>query len=142
LGFSTVAVNVIIFAGLLFMAGVVANAVLEAQRDTAEAERDKEARDQMRRSTELRLEDAQFQGNRLNVYLMNVGDSVLEVAKIQVMIDGDHSPGTIGLWEVDGSAWKGYWAPGQELYLRIDTQPEPNRVYIVTETGVGVTVIP
>lgn len=141
MGFSTVAASIILFAGFLFLSSVVANTMLEAQRDNSEAERDKELRDQALRSTAIDLDSANWQGQRLHVYLINDGDSVLEVEKIQVFMDGVYSTDQIQITRVDGVQNIGFWAPGQELYLRIQAQPKPDRTYIVTENGVGITVI-
>lgn len=142
MGFSTIAASVILFAGVLFLSGLAANAMLEAQRETSQAERDKTLRDEETRSTQMTLQSSNWQGNKLHVYLTNTGDSVLEIARLQIIVDGTLAPGVIGLSQVDGKNNVDLWAPGQELYLRLDTSPKPNRVYVVAENGLGLTIIP
>lgn len=142
MGFSTIAASVILFAGFLFLSGVVANGVFEAQREHRDAELEKEERTELRRNTQMALNSVAWQGNKVHIYLKNTGDSVLDANEIEVMIDGVWGTDKVSQRSVDGSQTKSMWAQNQELYLRIDTSPKPQRVYVVTETGIGLLVTP
>lgn len=142
MGFSTIGASVIIFAGLLFVTSVTANVLFEAQRSYGDAMDQERARDDLRRLTSISLHSAgQNSGNTFHFNATNDGDSVLDIRHIALIIDGDWSNDRITSQTIDGRITD-LWAAGQTLRIEATQATEPQRAYLVVETGQGVLWTP
>lgn len=142
MGFSTIGASVILFMGLLFVLTTSANAFFEAQRDHGSAVHEERIREEFRRDTDIALESGGHDDDgTLYLNLTNAGDTVLDLTRTGLFLDGTWSSDQIQSQTIDGRVTD-LWAPGELLRMEVNAATEPGRAYFVVETGKGVLWTP
>lgn len=142
MGFGTIGATTILFVGILFILTTSVNAFFEAQREHSSAIQDDRAREEFRRNTAIGLTSGGHDSDTtfyLNV--TNTGDTVLDLTRIGLFLDGSWSNAAIDSKTIDGRVTD-LWAPGELLRMEVNTASEPARAYFVVETGQGVLWTP
>jgi archaellum component FlaF (FlaF/FlaG flagellin family) len=142
MGFSASVASVILFAAFLFFAGTIANTMLEANQETRRAEEDKRERDNMELHATVEVESGQWystgppgpSNDVFELQVRNTGTHVLQVDKTALFLDGTWVPHTQIDHDVDGRTTN-LWGPGQTLHLTTPSPQEPERAWLVIETG-------
>lgn len=138
MGFSTIGASIIIFAGLLFVLTTSANAVFEAQREYTTAVQEERVRDEFRRNTDLEILSGGHDGDgTFYLNLTNRGDTVLDLSRTGLVIDGSWSSHLVVAKTIDGRITD-LWAPGEVLRIEASSGSEPGRAYFYVETGKGI----
>lgn len=134
--------------GLLFLfavgaLGLLSDAALRAQRDYAEATEEAADHAQAQGAGALEVVRRAFSNpggpgtpGRLELWVNNTGGTVFDAGLVDVLLDGLVRNDKVTQRTVAGLATD-IWAPGEELYLRLDDLPAtaPARAWVVAETG-------
>jgi archaellum component FlaF (FlaF/FlaG flagellin family) len=140
MGFSVSGAAVVIFIGLLAsgtILGVALKDVNEARTAGMESKHDRMLEQQ---NTDVRVTEAVYDSNTsdLRVRVENTGTVTLEASLTDLVVDGDYVVSREAA--VDNDTDRNLWTPGKELLLETDRATEPQRIKIVTETGVSVII--
>ena len=138
MGFSVSGAAVIIFIGLLASGTILGVAVKDANEARSAGMEAKHDRMLEQQNTEVRVVEAVYDSNTsdLRVRVENTGTVTLEASLTDLVVDGDYV--TSHETAVDNDTDRNLWTPGTQLRLDADRGTEPERVKVVTETGVSV----
>jgi len=144
MGFSVSGATVILFLGIVISFGMAYTAAsngLELVNDAYEDSTDDEL---VRENTGVSVANAaaNTQSTTLNVTVNNTGSTTLSVNDTDLLIDGNYTNLTdenTAVLDVDGNSDTDLWLPGETLHIEYGygSDPAPNRVKIVTESGVS-----
>jgi|GEM_PF-2504153 len=140
MGFSVSGAAVIIFIGLLASGTILGVAVKDANEDRNAGMESKQERLLEQQNTDVRVVEAVYDSNTsdLSVRIENTGTVTLEASLTDLVVDGDYV--TSHETAVDNDTDRNLWTPGTQLSLETDTGAEPERVKVVTGTGVSVVI--
>jgi archaellum component FlaF (FlaF/FlaG flagellin family) len=143
MGFGTSGSLLVIFAGLVIGMGTLYTASANTAERVGDAVGERTDHQVAVQSTAIEVVEATWNTTTgtLTVTLDNRGETTLSVAATDAVVDGRYVPSeAFERASVDG-ADTGVWAPGERLVLEdADTVAgSPDRVKVVTETGVAAT---
>ncbi len=135
--------SVIAGTGVLLISGIVAFSIVVVQNDAADdavlrAEQAAQDAALERRLGSLEVTQTIYQAgpDRLTIDVTNTGETTFATADIDVLLDGVVHTDDITWLRVGGSD-VAYWAPLQELEIRMDDiTARPDRLSIVTGEGI------
>ncbi|SDK85104.1 flagellin [Natronorubrum texcoconense] len=159
MGFSTSGATAVLLVGLLVAVGIAYPVLQGAQeaRLTAIDDRDDRALDL--RNSDIELEEATYDISSddeggddedengddeytLMVNVTNTGSTTLSVPATDLLVDGIYQPVGEDETDVDGTAGRDLWQPGETLTFTVEldeSDDPPKRVKIVTEHGIAET---
>ena len=139
MGFGVSGSTAIIFLGVLVATGTLYTATSNATENVLEA-RDASAEQALERTnTAIDVTNATHYGGNdtLVVTATNTGSETLSVGETTLLVDNVYtSPNDTS---VDGNAVTDLWYAGENLTMTIGMTDPPNRVKLVTATGVAAT---
>jgi len=141
-GFSTAASLLVIFAGLFLAVGSLYTVTANTAERVGDAHEDQQSRQDEVASTAIDVVAAEWDASAgtLVVRVNNTGETTLSVPATDTVVDGRYV--AVGDYErvtVAGEP-SDLWRPGEQLVLEDDdTISAPDRVKVVTETGVAAT---
>lgn len=134
----------VIVAGLLFtfalgVAGMMGQAEVRARSEIAAATRAHIERGTVVMGGEISVESRDWNSGggvgKVEITLKNTGGYSFDADRVDPIVDGTYMGNNVVKRTVNDKATR-VWAPGEELYLRIQpVSSSPTRVYVVTETG-------
>ena len=144
MGFSVSGSVAIISIGVLVAFGVMFPAVVDSSHQVSEAQSTQSERILDQQNTEITIDNATYDGTNLTVDVVNEGTVALDVGETDVIVDGhyvDFEPEETTVYQTlnksDGDATTGVWLSGEVLEVTIAVDSPPERVKVVTETGVS-----
>lgn len=138
MGFSTSAATVLIFMGILLSIGIMFPALEGSFEDVSDALDDRDERMLDQRNTDIQVSNVTYNAtaDTLTVDVDNTGAISLGVEETDILLDGEIQTGYAT--SVDGVADRSLWAPGETLTVELsDVTSKPNRLKVVTETGIA-----
>jgi len=141
MGFSVSGAAAVVFVGLLVSAAALYPAVDSYTERRSEAISDREERALDRQNTAIGGLNATYDPDTdtLRVLANNTGAATLSVREVDLLVDGSYATPPAGSVVVDGSATTEVWAPGERLVVTRSEPSAPDRVKLVTGSGVAVT---
>jgi flagellar protein FlaF len=142
MGFSVSGAAVVVSLGLLVSAAVLYPALDRHAERRVEAVDDRHERALDRQNTALDALDATHDADaeRLVVTVENAGTTGLDVARVDLLVDGEYRTVPAANVTVAGDADTGTWLPGERLRVAVDQPTAPARVKVVAGPGVAVAV--
>ncbi|QLK27536.1 flagellin [Natrinema zhouii] len=143
MGFSTSGATAIILIGALIAAGIAYPVFHTAQEERRTAIQDRDDRTLSMRNTAIAIDSWSYNesGNEnFSMSITNTGSTTLSVAETDLLVDGVYQPEGTYETNVEGSAERDLWQPGETLNVTTNRTTELNRVKLVTEYGIAETV--
>lgn len=145
--FSTSASFLVVFVGLFLALGSLYTATANTAERVGDAAEERRNHQAAVATTGVNITSATWDttAGDLTIRATNTGDTTLTVDEADTVVDGRYVPvSDYERAEVEGES-SAVWRPGEELFLEdTDTvdgfSTDPNRVKLVTATGVGATV--
>lgn len=142
MGFSVSGSVAIISIGVLVAFGVMFPAVVDSSHQVSEAQSTQSERILDQQNTEITIDNATYDGTNLTVDVVNEGTVALDVEETDVIVDGhyvtpDETTVYQSLNKTGGEATTSVWLSGEVLEVTVAVDPRPDRVKVVTETGVS-----
>lgn len=144
MGFSVSGSVAIISIGVLVAFGVMFPAVVDSGHQVSEAQSTQSERILEQQNTEITIDNATYDGTNLTVDVVNDGTVALDVGETDVIVDGHYAgldPGATTVYptlnKTDGDATTSVWLSGEVLEVTVAVDSRPDRVKVVTETGVA-----
>lgn len=141
MGFSVSGATAVLFVGLLFAAGIAYPTVQTAGERLSDAVGEREERLLSQQNTAIDVASVSYENSTstLVVAVDNAGSTTLSVNATDLLVDGTYRVDpTVS---VDGQPGRTIWVPGERLtYTLTGVETRPDRVRVVTETGVAETV--
>lgn len=140
MGFSVSGATAVVFVGLLVGAATLYPAVDRYAERTADATDADDERLLVRHNTAIETVNATYNAttDELALAVRNTGASTLSVPKTDLLVDGTYVPLAGNTTVADDSATE-IWAPGETLRVTLSDPDAPDRVKIVSGSGVAVT---
>ncbi|WP_367996556.1 fla cluster protein FlaF [Haloferax volcanii] len=141
MGFSVSGSTAIIFLGVLIATGTLYTATSNASENVLEAQDADAERALERTNTDIAVTNATYDTNNtsLTVNLTNVGSETLSVSETTLLVDNAYVDVPSANASVDGDAGTDLWYAGENLSFVVDADPTPERVKVVTGSGVAAT---
>jgi flagellar protein FlaF len=139
MGFASSGAAAVLFVGLLVGASVLLPTLQETRERTTEAQEEKHERLLDRRNSDVSTVAVEYNAttDRLTVEVENTGSTTLTVADVDVLVDGVYRSDAD--LDVGGEAGRRLWHPGERLTATVPTATRPDRVKVVTGTGIALT---
>jgi flagellar protein FlaF len=144
MGFSVSGSAAILFIAAFVSVGILYSAAyngFERVQDAEDShgERVLEQRNTIVDVTNVTYDDAD---NELTVNVTNHGSTELVVEETDLLVDGEFQrPSNYVASSVDGNSSTSLWLPGETYSITVNASTQPNRVKIVTSTGVTATEV-
>jgi flagellar protein FlaF len=142
MGFSVSGAAAVIFAAMFISFGMwyTASANSFEQVTEAKADRTDAAVETMSADVEITSATYNASGNEeLVVAVNNTGATQLDLDSTDLLVDGEYRSGWQGAATVDGNADTRLWLGAEQLRITLSLPARPDRVKIVTETGISDT---
>ena len=144
MGFSVSGSVAIISIGAIVAFGVMFPAVIDSSHQVSEAQSTQSERILDQQNTGIRINDSVYDGTNLTIEVVNEGTVALDIEETDVIVDGEYvTPDATTVYQTlnktDGDASTGVWLSGEVLEIDVEIA-DPQRVKIVTETGVADTM--
>jgi len=142
MGFSVSGAAAIIFAGLFVAFGMFYTATANTQERINDANQDWREGTLDRQNTDIELVDATYHANNdsLIVKANNTGAFTLSVNDTDLLADNELRT-SFTERTVDGESATGLWLSGQQIRYNVSFASQPDRIKLVTETGVAETEV-
>lgn len=142
MGFSVSGATVILFLGIFISLGVAYTAGNNGFEQINDAYEDSTDRELTQMNTAIEITDASVanEGGQLyvNVTATNNGSTTLSIDDTDILIDGNYTAHTdMDVLEVEGNSETDLWLPGETLQSNFSVSYTPQRVKVVTESGVA-----
>lgn len=145
MGFSVSGAAVIIFAAFLVAFGMWSTATANGFERVSEAEADRTDGLLEGQNTAIEITSATWNGSDLTVDVENTGPAQLRLSTTDLLIDGRYESDWESGATVAGDGDTDLWLTGETATITVALDSEPDRVKVVTESGVadtsGVTVL-
>ena len=137
MGFGVSGASTVIFLGLFLAAGTLYATTSQTAERLADARDDDSERLLDQRNTAINVTDAVHRANddELNITVENRGTTTLSVNDTTVLADNEYV--STANATVDGASGTDFWPPGTTLHLTLNRSSAPERIKVVTETGVS-----
>ncbi|MGB9958189.1 fla cluster protein FlaF [Haloferax prahovense] len=141
MGFGVSGSTAVIFLGVLVATGTLYTATSNASENVLEAQDADAERALERTNTDITVTNATYDaGNEsLTVNLTNAGSETLSVSETTLLVDNRYVDVPAANATVDGDAGTDLWYAGENLSLVVGVGPTPERVKVVTGSGVAAT---
>ncbi|WP_042665701.1 fla cluster protein FlaF [Haloferax sp. ATB1] len=141
MGFGVSGSTAVIFLGVLVATGTLYTATSNASENVLEAQDADAERALERTNTDITVTNATYDtGNEsLTVNLTNVGSETLSVSETTLLVDNTYVDVPAANATVDGDAGTDLWYAGENLSLVVGVDPTPERVKVITGSGVAAT---
>lgn len=141
MGFSVSGSVAIISIGAIVAFGIMFPAVIDSSHQVSEAQATQSERILDQQNTAIRINNSVYDGTNLTVDVVNEGTVALDIDETDVIVDGEYvSPNATTVYQTlnktDGDESTGVWVSGEVLEIVVSVE-DPNRVKVVTETGVA-----
>lgn len=142
MGFSVSGSVAIVSIGVLVAFGVMFPAVIDSNQQVSEAQSTQSERILEQQNTEIHINDSSYDGTNLTVEVVNRGTVALDVGETDLLVDGEYArPNQTTVYrslnKTDGETATDVWLAGEVLEVVVEIDTRPNRVKVVTETGVA-----
>jgi archaellum component FlaF (FlaF/FlaG flagellin family) len=134
MGLSVSASVAILFVAVVIVFGTLLSAYDSAQHAQVKAQKD--ADDRQAGALQTRIAISGIDASNGTVSLVNQGSSTLSVDKLNVLLNGTLSDGSITSAMLNDGTSTGVWMPGEVLVLEFNGTLDGAQVMIVTENGV------
>jgi len=138
MGFSVSAATVIIVTGLVVMAGVLSTVAFQALDDIKDAALDTSDTELARARTRIEVLNASYTSTRVFLNVSNTGETTLDTAYVDVLLNGTIASEDIVVTRVSGLASE-VWGVHEVMYLEVGYAKGDDRTRIVVVTGNGVS---
>lgn len=141
MGFSVSGSAALIFVGLFIAFGMWHTASANSFERVAEAEADRTDATLAQQNTDVAITTAAYNGtdDELTVEVRNDGATGLSLSTSDLLVDGEYVTGWRDGATVAGDGSTDLWLGGETVTITIDRTSQPDRVKVVTETGVSAT---
>jgi archaellum component FlaF (FlaF/FlaG flagellin family) len=138
MGFSVSAATVIIVTGLVLMAGMLSTVAFQALDDIKDAALDTSDTELARARTRIEVLNASYTSTRVFLNVSNTGETTLDTAYIDVLLNGTIATEDIVTTRVSGLASE-VWGVHEVVYLEVGYAKgdDRTRIVVVTENGVS-----
>lgn len=142
MGFSVSGSVAIISIGVLVAFGVMFPAVMDSSQQVSEAQSTQSERILDQQNTQIHINATAYDAGTLAVDVVNEGTVALDVDETDVIVDGEYvTPNATTVYQTsdktDGDASTNVWLSGEVLEVVVELDSSPDRVKVVTETGVS-----
>lgn len=137
MGFSVSGASAIIFASLFIGFGMWYPAAANGYEQVTDAEADRTDRLLDQQNTALEIASATHNGTHLSVDVENAGTSQLRLSTTDLLVDGRYETGWAAGATVAGDGKTDLWLSGETLTIVVPADVQPDRVAVVTESGVS-----
>lgn len=120
--------------------GVVYSSGYNGYEEVTSAENTRADRLLERHNTDVTITGTSFNTGEFTVQVLNEGSTTLSVNATDVILDGVYQSTWVSS-NVSGSTTTDIWAPGETLNVTVSADSAPDRVKVVTGTGVSVTEV-
>jgi len=140
MGFSVSGAAAIIFASMFIAFGMWYTAADNSFSRVTDAQ-DAQSEGSLETSnTEIAIVSASYNSGTLTVDVNNTGTTQLSLNETDLLVDGQYETD----WQaanatVASDGGTDLWLPGEQLTITLDKASQPNRVKLVTESGVAAT---
>ena len=141
MGFSVSGASAIIFASLFVGFGMWYPAAANSFEQVADAEADRTDRLLDQQNTDLEIVSATHNGTHLTVDVENEGASQLRLSGTDLLVDGRYESGWTTGATVASDGGTDLWLSGETLAITVAASTKPDRVTVVTESGVSATAV-
>jgi flagellar protein FlaF len=148
MGFSVSGSAAILFVGAFIAFGMFHSATTNSFERVSEAQDDRADDALAQQNTDVEIVNASYgtttttSGSTfylLDVNTTNTGSESLSVGDTDLLIDNDYRTGWESAATVDGDNGTDLWLSGEKLAVEFNESSPPDRVKVVTETGVSAT---
>ncbi len=138
MGFSVSAATVIIVTGLVLMAGVLSTVAFQALDDLKDAALDTSDSELSRARTRIEVLNASYTPTRVFLNVTNSGETTLDTAFVDVLLNGTVATEDVVKARVSGLASE-VWGVHEVMFLEVGYAKANNwtRIVVVTENGVS-----
>ena len=138
MGFSVSGSAAIIFASMFIAFGMWYTASANSFEQVTEAQNDRADTVLETSNSAVEINSTEYSSGNLTVEVNNTGATQLSVSETDLLVDGRYE----GRWNesvVAGDADTDLWLTGEQLTITVELPAQPDRVKVVTETGVSDT---
>lgn len=142
MGFSVSGAAAIIFLSLFVAFGMWYTAADNAFHEVIDAQDEQTEHALEKANTEIEITGVAYNetGNDdLNIEVENTGATTLSLDATDLLVDGQFQGGWESDANVDGDETTDLWLPGETLTITIQGYDQPDRVKLVTQSGVATT---
>ena len=139
MGFSVSGATVVLFLGMIASLGIAYSGAFNAFEQVDDAYRDDADRALDRANTAIDVTNVSWDKtgpDHLTVEVENTGSTSLSVNDTDLLVENVYQT-NFRTRAVDGNADTDLWLPGETLNLTVISVPKPDRVKVVTETGIS-----
>jgi len=140
-GFSVSGSAAIIFVGMFIAFGMWHTAAANSFEQVADAEAAQSDAAVERQNTAVSIASATYDADaeELTVAVENAGASQLRLSTTDILVDGTYETGWADTATVAGEGDTDLWLSGERLTATVAATSQPDRVKVVTESGVADT---
>ncbi|AGN02338.1 flagellin [Salinarchaeum sp. Harcht-Bsk1] len=137
MGFSVSGATAVILIGGLIAFSFAFSAVNNGYERVSEAQEDREDRQLMQANSDVGIANATYDSgtSTLTVNATNTGSSELVVGRVSLLVDGAYRSNVTTA--IDGDATTDVFLPGEVLTMTVNQSVRPDRVKVITGTGVA-----
>ena len=141
MGFSVSGSAAIVFVGMFIAFGMWYTAAANSYERVSDAEAARTDAAIEQQNTRVEIGAATYDGNadELTIEVNNSGASQLRVSTTDLLVDGAYQTGWASGATVAGDGETDLWLSGEQLTVTVPATTQPDRVKVVTETGVADT---
>jgi flagellar protein FlaF len=139
MGFSVSGAAAIIFASMFIAFGMWSTATANTVERVNEAEAARTDGLLEQQNTAIAITSATWDGSDLVVDVENTGASQLRLGPTDLLIDGRYETGWEPRASVAGDGGTDLWLTGETATIKVSLDSQPDRVKIVTASGVSAT---
>ncbi|QSG07041.1 flagellin [Halapricum desulfuricans] len=142
MGFSVSGSAAIVFVGLFIAFGTFYSASTNSMEQVTDANTDWQDRQLAQHNTQIDVASAVYDNetDSLVVEVDNTGATSLSVEATDLLVDNEYRT-AIQSRDVGGDSATDVWASGQRLTFNVSATSLPDRVKVVTESGVAATEV-
>jgi len=141
MGFSVSGSAAIILVSLFIAFGMFYTASANSFESVSEAQRGQADLNLDQQNSAIEITNATRSGGTLTLWVNNTGGSYLTLEGTSILVDSELQTGWRDAAAVDGDGTTDLWAPGERLELSLSPATIPDRVKVVTKTGVADTEV-
>jgi|AntRauTorcE11898_2_1112593.scaffolds.fasta_scaffold62422_1 flagellar protein FlaF len=141
MGFSVSGSAAILFVGMFLAFGMFFTASANSFESVSEAQQDRTDLNLEQKNTAITITKANASGGTLTVWVNNTGGTYLALSETSLLLDNDYQSDWRDGAEVDGDGATDLWSPGERLEVTLSPPLAPDRVKVVTKTGVADTEV-
>ena len=141
MGFSVSGSAAIIFASLFIAFGMFYTASANSFESVSDAQQERADLNLDEQNTAIEITNATTSGGTLTVWVNNTGGSYVTLSGTSILVDNALRTGWRSSAAVDGDGSTDLWSPGERLELSLSVETVPDRVKVITKTGIADTEV-